>query len=287
MADAAAELGVTESAVSHQIRQLEERLHTALFDRSSGRLVLTETGRRYLARIEPALREIEAATAEVLPARGRTGVRLTLPTSFAATWLIPRLGAFEAANPGIDVQLVLTARLVDLVRDQVDLAIRHGRGSWPGVEAAHLFEDLATPVTAPGLLPAAEGPLSALPGGVRYLVNRLTPGEWEEWARARGLAPPPAETMLPLDAIEQVLQLAEAGHGIGLGRSPYIEPRLERGTLIAPFGGADPTGTGYFLCRAAGVSPSAAARRLARWLEAEAAEFGSAQARAAWKGAGL
>ncbi|MEM6946426.1 MAG: LysR family transcriptional regulator, partial [Pseudomonadota bacterium] len=124
MADAAASLGVTESAVSHQIRALETQLHVKLFDRSTGRLRLTPEGERYLARVAPALAELEAATAALMPAEGRRQVRLTLPPSLAATWLIPRLSRFEAANPAIDLDLVLTTRLVELARDQVDLAIR-------------------------------------------------------------------------------------------------------------------------------------------------------------------
>ena len=92
LVDAASRIGVTESAVSHQIKQLEANLHVQLFDRSSGRLELTSAGRRYLERIEPALREIQAATDDLLPTRGRQAVRLTLPSSLAATWLIPPTG---------------------------------------------------------------------------------------------------------------------------------------------------------------------------------------------------
>ncbi len=269
LADAAEQIGVTESAVSHQIRQLETLLRAQLFDRSSGRRVLTPTGRRYLERIEPALREIEAATAAILPTDGRQAVRLTLPPSLAATWLIPRLASFEAVAPGVDVQLVLTTRLVDLRRDQVDLAIRHGRGSWEGLEATFLFEDLATPVAAPGFLPPGIGP-EALPADLRLIISHSTPGEWEEWARARDLPPPPTDRALMLDSIEQVLQVAEAGHGLAMGRWPYLQARLETGALVAPFGGVGPTGAAYYLCRLAGETPSAGARRLAHWLTDEA-----------------
>ncbi len=282
IAEAAASLGVSESAVSHQLRQLEDRLHAQLFDRTSGRLVLTETGRRYLARIGPALREIEAATAAVLPADGRAPVRLTLPPSLAATWLIPRLGRFEQAHPEVGVQLALTTRLVDLARDQIDMAIRYGKGVWAGVEAEHLFEDLATPVAAPGYLPSDRTQPGRLPAGVRYIVNRSIPGEWEEWARARGFAPPALDDALALDSIEQVLQVAEAGHGLAMGRSPYIEPRLARGTLVAPFGGVGPTGAAYYLCIASGTTLTAAGRKLARWLRSEAGALGPQDKPADW-----
>lgn len=268
LVDAAGKIGVTESAVSHQIKQLEANLHVQLFDRSSGRLELTSAGLRYLERIEPALREIQAATDDLLPTRGRQAVRLTLPSSLAATWLIPRLGRFELAEPEIDVQLVLTARIVNMRRDQVDLAIRYGRGSWDGVDATFLFEDLATPVAAPGVVPPTIG-FDQLPETVRIIINRGIPGEWDEWTRARGLPPPRPDRALTLDSIDQALQLAEAGHGLAMGRSPYAQPKLQAGTLVAPFGAIGPTGAAYYLCVLSDEPLTAAARKLARWLVSE------------------
>ncbi|MEO0819107.1 MAG: LysR substrate-binding domain-containing protein [Pseudomonadota bacterium] len=270
LADAAVRIGVTESAISHQLKNLETTLNVQLFDRGSGRLELTAEGRRYLDRIDPALKEIQAATAALMPPPGRQAVRLTLPPSLAATWLIPRLGAFETAAPDLDVQLVLTTRLIDLARDRIDLAIRYGRGAWDGVAAQFLFEDLATPVAAPGLLPPEIGP-EAVPDDIRFIVNRAIPAEWEEWARARSIAAPPPERMVTLDSIEQVLQVAEAGHGIAMGRSPYIQAPLAEGRLVAPFGSVGPTGAAYYLCTPERITQTAAARRLARWLAGEAA----------------
>lgn len=272
LTDAAAHLGVTESAVSHQLRHLETLLHVQLFDRGSGRLRLTDDGQKYLDRIEPALREIQAATEAMLPSEGRQPVRLTLPPSLAATWLIPRLGRFEETAPEIDVQLVLTTRIIDMRRDQVDLAIRYGRGHWQGASAAFLFDDLATPVIAPGVV-QPETTFDQVPEKVRFIVNRGIPGEWEEWCRARGFAPPPADRSITLDTIDQALLIAEAGHGIAMGRSPYVQTKLESGALVAPFGAIGPTGAAYYLCTPSNDMPTAAARRLATWLKAQANEF--------------
>lgn len=277
MADAARTLGVTESAVSHQVRQLETLLHTRLFDRSTGRLVLTGTGQRYLARIEPALRELQAATAAVRPGTGRAVVRVTLPTSLAAVWLIPLLGAFERDLSGIEIQVVPTTRVVDLVLDQVDLAIRFGRGGWPDVDAEFLFPDLATPVAAPGYLPDRAQPDAATLAGVRYLINRAVPDEWEEWARAHGLDPPPAGATLTFDTVEQVLQVAEAGQGLAIGRSPYRDARMASGGLVAPFGASGPTGAAYYLCHPAGAAPTGTVRRVMRWLAGQGALLRAAQ----------
>lgn len=265
--DAADHLGITESAISHQVRRLEDFLRTALFDRSGSGVRLTAAGRQYLDQIDPAIRQIQAATEAMLRPAGRGVVRLTLPPSLAAAWLIPRLGAFERANPSIDLQLVTTTRVVDLRRDQVDLAIRHGKGAWPGLEAAFLLEEAATPVCAPGYLSfgAGDDPLAAL-YRARLIVNARFPDEWEEWARARGLEPPSLAGAVTMDAQEQALQVAEGGHGLAIGRRPMVDDRLASGALIAPFGAADPTGAAYYLCRAADVPPTAAARRLERWL---------------------
>lgn len=270
--DAARSLGVTESAISHQVRRLEDFLRTALFDRTGPAVRLTAAGERYLEQIDPAIRQIQAATGAMLRPNGRNVVRLTLPPSLAAMWLIPQLGGFEREHPGIELQLVPTTRVVDLQRDQVDLAIRHGKGPWRGVEAAFLLGETALPVCAPGYVApgGGEDPLAVL-GRVRLIVNARFPHEWEEWARARGLPPPALAGAVALEGMEQVLQVAESGHGLAIGRRPMIDDRLARGSLVAPFGAGGPTGAAYHLCRPAGTTPTAAARKLEHWLRARAA----------------
>lgn len=272
--DAAESLGITESAVSHQIRKLEEFLHISLFDRSGHRPKLTDDGERYLAEIEPALQRIHAATEAIRPATGRQVVRITLPPSLAAVWLIPRLGAFEQAQPEIDLQLTATTRVVDLKRDQVDIAIRHGAGTWSDVDAEFLLAETAMPVCAPGYLDT----LGPTPGkhqlaSARLIANGGIPGEWDEWARAHGLDPPAPGNVVTLDAMEQALQVAERGHGIAMGRRPVVDDWLTDGRLIAPFGGDSPTGASYYLCRPANLAPSAAGRRVRRWLMETAAQL--------------
>ena len=271
--DAADSLGVTESAISHQVRRLEDFLHTPLVDGSGKHPKLTDVGLRYLQQIEPAMRQIQAATEALLSASGRRAVRLTLPASFAATWLIPRLGDFEQEHPEIDLQLSMTARAIDLVSDHIDFAIRHGKGSWPGVEATYLLEATAMPVCAPDYFdPQPQAPSQEVLRNVRFIVDSNAPDVWEEWARANGLEPPAPSDVVMLDAPEQALEVAESGNGLAMGRRPIVDRWMERGRLVTPFGGAGPSGAAYYLCRPSDVTPTAAGRLLERWLTKKAAE---------------
>jgi len=280
--DAAESLGLTESAISHQVRRLEDFLRTALVDRSGRRPKLTDTGRRYLEQIEPAIHQIQTATEALLPASGRSIVRLTLPPSLAATWLIPKLGAFEREHPETDLQLITTTRVIDLKRDQVNLAIRYGKGAWPDVDARFLLEEAAMPVCAPGYLDLSPDKLSReVLRNVRFIVNANIPDEWEEWTRAHGLKAPAPNTLIAFDAMEQALQVAESGHGLAMGRRPVVDDWLAQGRLIAPFGDADPTGAAYYLCRASAAMPTVAERDLERWLTMMAAERNGANTSAA------
>ena len=264
--DAAAYLGLTESAISHQVRKLEDFLRTPLFERSGAGVRLTAAGERYFEQIHPAITQIRTATEALLRPTGRKIVRLSLPPSLAAAWLIPRLGRFEREHPEIELQLVATTRVLDLAHNQVDLAIRHGRGSWLGIEAMFLLQETALPVCAPGYVAPDNEPGPAF-GRARLIVNARFPDEWEEWARARGLPPPALSGAIELESTE-VLRVAESGHGLAMGRRPLVDEPLARGTLIAPFGDGDPTGAAYYLCRAMDVEPTAVARRVQHWLRA-------------------
>ena len=135
------------------------------------------------------------------------------------------------------------------------------------------------PVCAPGYLdPLPQKPTPEVLQNVRFIVNANVPDEWEEWARAHGLEPPPLNDLIALDAMEQALQVAESGHGLAMGRRPVVDGWLGRGRLVAPFGGADPTGAAYYLCRPTAAMPTAAGRRFERWLTMKAAEWRGANA---------
>ena len=142
--EAAGALGLSESAVSHQVRKLEDHLGVRLFDRAGNAVRLTLAGQTYFDEIDPAFSRIRRATEALAGPVCR--VSLTLPTSLATLWLIPRLGQLEAALPEINLQMIPSNRVVDLRREQVELGIRYGQGSWSGLNAVRLFGEQAFPV---------------------------------------------------------------------------------------------------------------------------------------------
>jgi LysR family glycine cleavage system transcriptional activator len=261
--DAAGALGLSESAVSHQVRKLEDYLGVRLFERSGNAVRLTLAGQAYFDEVDPAFSRIRSATEAMAGPCCR--VSLTLTTSLATLWLIPRLAQLEAALPEVNLQMVPSCRVIDLRREQIDLAIRYGKGHWPGYAAHHLFDEQAFPVCRPGLL--ADGtPVDQALRANRLVVDATYRDEWREWAQAHGLEPPSLEGALALDGSEQLLRAAAEGLGIAIGRRPMVDSLLDEGKLVAPFGTADESGCAYYLIYREDAELSVAARRVARWL---------------------
>lgn len=269
--DAAVALGLSESAISHQIKRLEDFLGVALFTRSGNSVALTETGRRYFEQIDPAFDKIRRATEEIKGPSDLARVSLTLPGTLATFWLIPKLGSLEARHPEISLQLVTTQRLTDLRREQINMAIRYGRGPWSGLVSEHLLDEQAFPVCAPGLLkPAITSPADAL-RRLRIIVNDTALTEWQDWCAAHGLEPPAMRGAIVLHASDQTLGAALEGLGMAIGRRPLVDRWLDEGRLVAPFGSADMSGAAYFLVYPEGIELSVSARKVARWLREMAA----------------
>ncbi len=276
--DAAGALGLSESAVSHQVRKLEGYLGVALFERAGNAVRLTLAGQTYFDEIDPAFARIRQATEALAGPCCR--VSLTLTPSLATLWLIPRLARLEAAVPEVNLQMAPSCRIVDLRREQIDLAIRYGGGAWPGHAVHHLFDEQAFPVCGPGFLAEGTAPEQALKEK-RLIVDASYRDEWREWAQAHGFEPPPLDNALALDGEQMQLQIllaAAEGLGIGIGRRPMVDAWLKDGRLIAPFGSADESGCAYYLIYREDEDLSVPARRVARWLLAmckgdEAAEL--------------
>ena len=179
---AAEELHVTQSAVSQQVKALEAQLGVRLFNRERQRLKITPAGRDYLVEIREALDHVGAAT-ERLMQRHSAGV-LTVSTSqdFAAKWLVHRLARFAAANSGIDLRVSATMHNVDFAREDVDVAVRHGDGNWPGLDATRLCEEQIFAVCSPKLL-AGRDRLRRPADVLKWPLLRLEDQSkaWEQW----------------------------------------------------------------------------------------------------------
>lgn len=263
---AARQLSLTESAVSHQIKRLEELLQTQLFVRRGSGTELTPSGRDYFEQIDPALGLISTATQSLLAPTGRPRIVLTLPPSLAINWLIPNLANFEETHPDLDLELIATTRLLNLRQEHADIAIRHGAGPWSDVTSEFLLAESAMPVAQPGYIKDATPDPSRALSDVRLIVNKTFPDEWFEWARARGIEPPSLDGALRLETMDQSIAAAERGLGVAIGRSPVVDPLLEAGTIVAPFGVSDRTGAGYHLCIPNAQVPTSGARRAMNWL---------------------
>ena len=150
--NAATELNVTQTAISHQIKRLEEELGIALFLRQNRALTLTPAGRDYLPGIRAAFQDLRLATDRLLRKDDEHVLTVSTLASFAAKWLLPRLASFQDTHPAIDVRITTSTEMVDFHRDNIDAAIRYGRGRWPGVRSVWLMADELFPVCSPALL---------------------------------------------------------------------------------------------------------------------------------------
>lgn len=265
---AAEQLHVSQSAVSHHIRHLEEYLSVRLFDRSGSSIRLTEAGARYFAEVHPALERIREATEDTRQGGHRRRVTLTTLPSAVNTWLIPNWDSFEKGCPDIDLQILTATRVIDLDREQVDLALRFGDHTWSGVTTRWLFSEQLIPVCAPRYLPeSVHGDPSAALERSRLIVNGTDPDEWERWCENEGLSPPALGDALRFAEGQQVLRAAENGLGMAIGRRPVVDEYLRTGTLVAPLGATELAGHGCYLCYTARreLAPHVAA--VAEWLE--------------------
>jgi LysR family glycine cleavage system transcriptional activator len=233
---AAAQLHRTPSAISHQIRGLEEALGTALFHRDPQGLRLTDAGREYLMAVHEALGGLAEATTRLQREHGEGPLSISLFPSFAVRWLIPRLNDFRVRQPGIEIELVSSVRQADFDSGAIDAAIRFGDGDWPGLRADPLMFEERFPVCSPGLA-AGPPPLATVTdlGRAVLLHNGAHPGEWAGWLEEAGIDGVDAQRGPVFDASNEVLAAAANGMGVALGRTPLVGSDLEAGRLVAPF----------------------------------------------------
>lgn len=265
---AAGELGMTQAAVSHQIRVLEDRLGQRLFRRERQRVMLTDAGRRAALRAGRGLDEIEAAFAE-LRAEDDGSLSISTTVTFANTWLAWRLGRFQVSHPDVAVRLITDNNLTDFGAEGIDVAIRLGEGQWPGLAAHRLVDVDFTPMCSPGFLAdhggaIAQADLARLP--------LISPGEpmWAEWLHGAGLSPA-AVSGVQLDTQANEGHAAMAGQGIAL-LTPFLwRQDMADGRLIRLSDRTSTLGQAFWLVYPEHRRRSAKIRRFREWLEGEVA----------------
>jgi LysR family glycine cleavage system transcriptional activator len=267
--NAAAELNVTQTAISHQIKRLEQELGVRLFVRQNRALELTPQARDYLPGIRAAFNDLRQATDRLLRKDNANVLTVSTLTSLAVKWLLPRLPAFQAAHPSIDVRITTSAALVDFRSGDVDAAIRYGRGQWPGLQADWLMADEMFPVCSPALLTAAK-PL-ATPADLAHHTLLHTSGgyddDWRLWLTAAGISADVAQARgLSFDLIFLTVQAAIDGLGVAMGRTSYVEADLAAGRLVAPFATKLPDDWGFYLVAPITTAESPKIAAFRQWL---------------------
>ena len=255
--DAAEELSVTQAAISHQVRGLEQRLGLKLFVRRNRSLLLSEAGQAYLPSVRSAFDQLNEATEKLLQKDRGGHLTVTTTTSFAVKWLVPRLGGFQRANPEIDVRGSTGTALVEFSREDVDIGIRYGRGQWPNLVAERLVSEDVMPVCAPSLMKGPNGLKKPADLKRFTLLHSVSfPDDWQVWLTAAGVKGIDASRGISFDFALAAYQAAMDGLGVALGRNPLVEPDLKAGRLVVPFDFKRSSDFAYYL-----VYPPEAIRR--------------------------
>jgi LysR family glycine cleavage system transcriptional activator len=233
--EAAKELNVTQAAVSHQIKVIEDFLGIALFDRYPRRLALTEQGKALLPEVIEAFDRVSLAVAAISQEQFSNVLSVRLAPSFAAKWLSPRLKYFWLQYPELDLRLYHTHGAVDFEREQIDIAVTYGKGDWPGVMVEKLLSLDFFPVCSPSFL-SNDKPLTDL-ANLRYyaLLHDADYECWGDWLRLAGIDDIDANRGTVIDDTNVLIQAAIDGQGIALGSSTFVEDLLESGRLVKPF----------------------------------------------------
>lgn len=265
---AAEELGLTQAAISYQIRQLEDRLGRALFVREKGRVRLSETGQRLL----PAIGNAFATMGDAFAALGSDEadvLTINAAVSFGGTWLSARIGSFQLQYPDLAVRMAMSNDLVDFDASNVDVAVRVGKGPWPGLRADFLMRQYVTPLASPAFIAdhAIREPADLL------RVQRLAPndGWWAEWFREAGVETPlaPSPRGIELDSQLQEASAVQAGFGVAMMTTLFWQADLASGRMVQPFDTLHASGLGIWLVHRDNRVGVRKIERFREWIHAE------------------
>jgi len=245
--DAAEELFVTQSAISRQIKGLEDELGAALFVRGTRHVELTQHGRVLLRAVEAGLGQIDASVRQIRQTRSRKRVSVTTFASFGSLWLLPRIEAFQRQHPDIDIRVSATDTIADLDDPELDLSLRYCSPAQAPEGAVRLFGEILTPVVSRSLMEQIRrGQAPPLSTAVDLAQHTLAEEDdtktsteflsWRRWLTLHGQPGLEPKRWLYLNFTYQQVQAALAGHGVALARVALVFEALQRGELLEPFG---------------------------------------------------
>jgi LysR family glycine cleavage system transcriptional activator len=275
---AAEELFITQSAVSRQIKALEDHLGLKLFERRPRSLVLTESGQALYRIATDVLDRLQAATDRLKADTRARQLSITTTTGFASLWLIPRLRRFTSVHPDVDVRISATTDVLNLERSLIDLAIRYCRPDSVPEGAVKLFGEEMIPVCSRALLRDKARPLKRPEDLVHhtllhfdYVGAEMMYMDWGTWLTSRGIGDLKPAGALHFSQYEQMIQAAISGQGVALGRQPLLNDLIEAGTLGVPFQQPLVGSRAYFIVESRLGAGKPHVREFAQWLLAEAA----------------
>jgi LysR family glycine cleavage system transcriptional activator len=268
---AASELFVTQAAVSHQIKALEDHLGIPLFRRLNRALMLTDEGQALLPFVRDAFDQLADGIRRLRQGQSAGVLAISVLPSIASTWLIPRLRQFQTRHPDIEVHMSASDRLVDFAREPVDAGIRYGLGQWPGLRALRLLSAEMMPVCSPQLL---EGPNPLrTPDDLAHhrLLHVLnSPDEWRMWLMAAGVQGVDPDRGVRFDHTALAIQAALNGMGVAMGPAALVGEDLAAGRLVEPFDVELPSDSAYYFVAPETTADQSKIRAFGDWLQEEA-----------------
>jgi LysR family glycine cleavage system transcriptional activator len=280
---AAEELSVTPGAISQQIQNLEDYVGASLFRRTPRGLLLTDAAQTALPALREAFDRLAEAAALLTAAVDGRRLAVTAAPSFAAKWLVPRLGRFEAAHPQVDVWLSADMDLVDFGAGEIDLAIRYGAGPYPGLEAIRLMRETVVPVMSPELM--AANPLNSPADLARHtLLHDGSPDadascpDWQMWLAARGVKGVDGARGPRFNQSSLVIEAAVGGRGVALAKRTLARDDLDAGRLVAPIHITTSVDFAYYVVHPKAKGRLPQVKAFIAWITAEAAAHDAALA---------
>lgn len=274
--EAAAEIGVTPSAVSHQLRILEEVLGVDLMRRAGPRLELTEAGRALSPDLTAGFARIASAVGTLAAERRVGPLRLSMLPTFAVHWLSPRLASYPFARTGFELLITTSQTVVDLNAGAADAAVRHGAGAWPGLVSDLLFEDNVGLLGRPHLRGSGDEELRAAIGRSNLFLSEHRRAHFDRWNASLPGGPVSPAAITIVDSVSLGLQAAIDGAGVTLAGTEIVERDLATGRLALLFDHRIPAGAGYYLVYPEALARDRRVRNLRSWLLAQVEQAGDA-----------